>query len=90
VLSLLDAFILAMKRHCEDEEFLMCWHAYPKLEEHRAEHDRMIAHFVEVRASLEAGSNAVTAQVIKDWIELLDQHILHFDREYAKFLRPAA
>jgi len=73
--------------HCSHEEQLMEKTSFPGLEEHRAEHHRLLAKAEEM-AQLYAGSSDLhhakeIAEFVYNWIT---QHIHTMDREYSDHL----
>ncbi len=69
--------------HFAVEESLMRVLEYPDYEEHKQQHENLIAQVDDLRAKLDAGSHAITFELLhflKGW---LTKHILDSDKHYA-------
>jgi hemerythrin len=87
----LDRLNAHTQSHFAAEERLMQAHGYPRYQEHKNEHERLL-HQVgdmerEFRNSSDHGAPDVLAFLIKDW---LVGHILGMDKDYALSLRSTA
>ncbi|HIP53212.1 MAG TPA: bacteriohemerythrin [Chromatiales bacterium] len=82
----LDELVNYTKYHFSREEELMQKYGYPELEEHRAEHAKMIAKvggFVEQYEQKQHGALEDVAEFLKNW---LVNHINGTDKRYSAFL----
>jgi hemerythrin len=82
--SLLDELVDYATYHFAAEEHWMCEHSYPKLEEHRAEHDRFSARVVEMLKSDRIDRSSLLLEVLTFLNNWLVNHILQVDTEYAQ------
>ena len=72
--------------HFLAEEALLQRAQYPKLDDHRAQHQKFVAQVEEFRAGLESGGIGKSIEVLeflKDW---LAKHINHTDKMYSAHL----
>jgi hemerythrin len=77
------------KKHFTTEESFMTKHNYPKLAEHRQEHEKLlnIASLLEEKAANPSTFTSLEwIQVILEWY---DHHVQHIDREMGEFLKDA-
>jgi len=84
--ELLGKIIQRAKLHFAFEEQLMDELRYPKADEHRAEHSRLITQAVRYKAKLESDSADLHMPLIhfpEDWLTF---HIVSADKELAAFL----
>jgi hemerythrin len=73
--------------HFATEEALMTKHEYPKLPEHRQEHEK----FLDITAFLAEKTSRPDSFSPTEWIEVIlqwyDHHVQHIDRELGEFLQ---
>lgn len=85
--NLIAELIARCKAHFALEEQLMSERGYPDFESHKAEHDELLAKFLEVRNLILAGKRpkfSVPIEPENDWVS---HHILRLDAAFATFLR---
>jgi len=88
--ELLDQIIRHAQAHFALEEQLMAEHAYPKSEQHKAEHAMLIGQALNYRAGFDADATepqVAVAHFPEVWLAF---HILFSDKELAEFLAPRA
>jgi hemerythrin len=84
--ELLDKIIHHAQVHFAFEEQLMADHRYPKVDQHTAEHARLVKQAVRYMVKFEAatpGSHIPLIHFPEDWLTF---HILSADKELAAFL----
>jgi hemerythrin len=84
--SLLEGIIERAEAHFDLEERLMAEHAYPKLDQHRAEHAMLVSQARNYRATFArdaAQSPVAVAHFPEVWLAF---HILFSDKELAEYL----
>ena len=89
VLKDLDGIRDFAKGHFATEESFMVRHEYPKMAEHRREHEKLldIASFFEEKASRTGTFSPLEwIHVILQWY---DHHVQHIDQELGEFLKGA-
>ncbi len=87
VLRTLDFLSSYGERHFADEERLLDQHAYPRLEQHRRQHQQFIDQVGAFRNQLIDGGSGLghsMSQFLGSW---LVNHIMVSDKAYASFLR---
>jgi len=83
----LSALIDGTRAHFAHEEGLMLRNAYPRYQQHKAEHDDLIRQALDFQREVAAQRIAVSAgmlQFLKDW---LTRHIRESDRLVADYLQ---
>ncbi|NLC52591.1 MAG: hemerythrin family protein [Firmicutes bacterium] len=85
VLSFLEEYV---KVHFGTEEKTMLDNAYPEYTQHRAQHQKFVENFLELKAKFEAEGAGIwlvaqTNRVVVDW---LIKHIMMTDTKLGKFL----
>jgi hemerythrin len=75
--------------HFDFEERLMAGCNYPSLEEHKAEHVRLLQEFDLVRADIASGQLALNSRVMNFLQGWLTHHIVSCDCSYAPFVKCA-
>lgn len=83
--SLLDELVDYATYHFAAEEQWMHEHSYPKLEEHRAEHDRFSSRVLEMLKSNSYDKTSLLLEVLTFLNNWLVHHILQVDAEYSHF-----
>lgn len=81
-----DALVDYTKTHFQREEALMEQYGYPGLEEHRQQHQQMVAKIAELQAAYQQdreGTIEGTIRYLRTW---LVKHINGSDKEYSGFL----
>jgi hemerythrin len=84
--SKLDALINFVVEHFKTEEKLMQEKNYSKYNEHKAEHDKLVATCADLQAKFHSGKAEITQETtafVKSW---LDTHIPSVDMPYAPTL----
>ncbi|HHW11699.1 MAG TPA: hemerythrin family protein [Firmicutes bacterium] len=86
VLSFLEEYV---KIHFGTEEKAMLDNAYPEYEQHRAQHQKFVENFLELKAKFEAEGAGIwlvahTNRVVVDW---LIKHIMMTDTKLGSFLK---
>jgi len=84
--DVLDELIEYAIYHFAAEEYWMNENSYPKLAEHRAEHDRFSSRVVEMQKDFHAGRTALTLEVLSFLKNWLTNHILQSDADYGRFI----
>lgn len=82
----LDGLIAYVAEHFGSEEENMRKANYPALEQHLAEHDKLVATCVGLQKQFHAGQAEITPETtafLRDWLK---QHIPHIDRKYGPAL----
>ena len=76
--------------HFAEEEKLMAKYRYPRLAEHKIEHDALTKKVGKIREDLAQGRGVLTVDVmdfLQDW---LTKHIRHSDMHYAEYINARA
>lgn len=84
--SVLDRLVQYTNSHFADEERAMVTAAYPRFEEHRAEHDSLTQRVARLQKDVRDGKVAVTMEVMTFLKEWLHSHILGSDKQYCPWL----
>lgn len=87
--TLLDGIIGHAQAHFELEQQLMARHAFPKAEQHAAEHAMLLRQARDYRDSFDLDTAAAREAAMKFPEVWLAYHILFSDKELAAFLAPA-
>jgi hemerythrin len=83
--SVVDQIIEHARTHFELEQQFMAERHYPKIKQHTAEHDMLLAQALECRAAFDAGDGPKIA--LADFPDVwLSFHILFSDKDLAQFL----
>ena len=72
--------------HFAAEEYWMNENAYPRLAEHRVEHDSFSGSVVEMQKDFRAGRSTLTLEVLSFLKNWLTNHIFQSDTDYARFI----
>ena len=84
--ELLDRLIEFTRRHFQSEEQLMTQAAYPGLEDHRAQHQRLMAQILHEAHRLQYGEGVEMSALmdfLRDWFQ---DHIEGIDQQYGPWL----
>jgi hemerythrin len=87
--KVLDDIIGHAKSHFESEQRLMMQHAYPKREQHAAEHAMLIRQVLDYKENFDADSPESRSALMNFPEVWLTYHILFSDKELAAFLASA-
>ncbi|BCS52441.1 bacteriohemerythrin [Geobacter sp. SVR] len=82
----LQSLISYTATHFADEEKVMQVNGYPDLAKHKIEHEKLVAHVLELQKKFQSGGAVLTLSVmsfLKDW---LNTHIQGSDKKYGVFL----
>ena len=88
--SVLDRLFKYTVTHFTEEEALMARYRYPRLTEHKAEHDALTKKVGRLCEDLRKGEMVLTIDVmafLQDW---LTKHIQHSDMRYAEHINARA
>ncbi|MGA2753459.1 MAG: bacteriohemerythrin [Terracidiphilus sp.] len=85
--ELLDQFIEFTRMHFWSEEQLMVQTGFAGLEEHRAEHHRMLAEILQAAHRLQYGEALHLRPMLCQLRDGFLEHIEHLDQEYGPWLR---
>jgi hemerythrin-like metal-binding protein len=88
--SVLDRLVSYTVAHFANEEALMAKYRYPRLAEHKIEHDALTKKVGKIRADLVSDRGVLTIDVmdfLQDW---LTKHIQHSDMHYAEYINARA
>lgn len=90
ILDRVDELVAAVARHFVDEEKVLQEISYPRLDEHRALHAKLLASARQLRDSVHAGLSSPGEVVEFLAYEVVNRHILKVDRQFFPFLAPHA
>ncbi len=82
----LDALIACVAGHFASEEANFVKYAYPALEAHKAEHDKLVATCLDLQKKFHAGQAEITDDTAAFIVGWLTSHIPNIDRKYGPFL----
>lgn len=85
--AILEDLVAYTRSHFRDEEAMMQQHGFPKLHEHRREHEALTGKVMEFKEKFDQGLAGVSIQVmgfLRDW---LTHHIHGSDMQYASFFQ---
>jgi len=85
--ELLDQLIEFTRMHFSSEEQLMAQTGFPGLEEHRAEHHRMLAEILQAAHRLQYGEGLQLRPLLCGMHDGFLEHIESIDRQYSPWLR---
>jgi hemerythrin len=71
--------------HFGHEEGMMLQYAYPKYEQHKKEHDALIAKVQDFSDQVKSGKTSISLSLIAFLKEWLVNHIMGSDKEYVDF-----
>jgi len=71
--------------HFAVEESLMRLLGYPGYDEHKAKHEELIAHMVELQEKVASGKTAISFELMHFLKLWLTKHIMESDKEYSSF-----
>jgi hemerythrin-like metal-binding protein len=83
----LEALVTCTEAHFRTEEALMREHGYPDYTKHKLEHEKLIAHVVDLEHQLRRGDTLVSFAIaldLKNWASI---HIDRSDQPLGEFLR---
>jgi len=86
VCDLLNQFIEFTRMHFLSEEQLMEHYGFPGLQEHRAEHQRLLAQMLEAAQCAHQGESFAMETLLEFLSDWFMEHIGAFDRQYAPWL----
>lgn len=75
--------------HFTAEEGMMHTACYPRYEEHKKEHERLVAHVLQFREKLASGQALASTELLMFLRRWLTDHIMKADKAYEKHLRKA-
>lgn len=84
VLSLLIRYTMT---HFQAEEAAMEGYGYPDLDIHRQEHQKLTDSVLDFAKRHHEGSPTYYAELLEFLQDWLQQHVLHSDRNYSRYLR---
>ena len=84
--ELLNRLLAFSRMHFTSEEQLMEHYAFPGLDEHRAEHRRLLARLLESAGSMERGERVAMRPLLGFLREWFTGHIRRFDHRYGTWL----
>ena len=87
--KVLDDIVAHTESHFESEQRLMTQHAYPKREQHAAEHAMLIRQVLDYKENFDPDSAASRSALMHFPDVWLTYHILFSDKEAAAFLSRA-
>lgn len=82
----MDRLIAFTRMHFRSEELLMEQHGFPGLEEHRAEHQRILAQILQSSHRAQHGQRMQMRPLLSFLREAYAEHIEGMDREYGPWL----
>jgi hemerythrin-like metal-binding protein len=83
--SVLDRLLDYSRSHFKSEEDLMREHGYPELEEHAADHQKLLERAESYRDKLSNGGRMMSVEVAEFLVEWLRTHTREMDQRYAEF-----
>jgi hemerythrin-like metal-binding protein len=83
---LLQALVAYAREHTSAEEELMSSTNYPGLEQHRAEHRKLVAKFEELKTAHEQGEASVCIALLRFMRGWISEHIQEHDQAYTPWL----
>lgn len=83
---ILDELVDYTQTHFTTEEVMMKKCSYPKLEEHKTEHDTFTKTVKEFYARFQSGQAAISVELMEFLTSWLNNHILNVDKQYAPYL----
>jgi hemerythrin-like metal-binding protein len=84
--SLIEELLDGFRSHFAAEEKAMQQFAYPALERHRVEHQRLTAHLLDFKRKSDTGMVAVSSELITFLKTWLTHHILMVDKGYCPYM----
>jgi hemerythrin-like metal-binding protein len=87
--KILDGVAAYTLTHFGNEEALMRKHQYPGFQQHKAEHDKLVARVKQLQEDCRAGTSTVTSEAMKLLQEWLVSHIVSVDKRYTAHLNAA-
>jgi hemerythrin-like metal-binding protein len=88
--SVLDRLVSYTVAHFSSEEVLMAKYRYPRLAEHKAEHEALTKKVKQIREALSKGQAVLTIDVMDFLQNWLAKHIKHSDMQYAEYINARA
>jgi hemerythrin-like metal-binding protein len=88
--SILDRLVAYTVAHFANEEVLMAKYKYPRLAEHKVEHEALTKKVKQLREELKTGQSVLTVDVMQFLQNWLSKHIQHSDMRYAEFINARA
>jgi hemerythrin len=83
--SVLDRVLDYSRAHFKSEEDLMREHGFPGLEEHAADHQKLLEQTETYREKLTQGGRMMSVEVAEFLVEWLRTHTRDMDKRYAEF-----
>jgi hemerythrin len=83
--TIIDELIDYATYHFAAEEYWMAEYSYPKLAEHKDEHDKFSAKVVAFKKDLMAGKATLNVELFSFLADWLTTHILESDSDYGRF-----
>jgi hemerythrin-like metal-binding protein len=87
--QVLDALAAYTVRHFSHEEQLMQMHRFPGFEQHKLEHDKLIAKVKALQESFRTGRSSISVEVFAFLQNWLSGHIIGVDKKYSAHLKAA-
>lgn len=82
----LDHLDQIVRTHFTNEEEVLAKHHFPKLDEHRQEHEALLAQLRHIRAQNGAGRRNVEAKLLRFARKLVLAHVLDWDMDARDFM----
>ena len=86
ILGKIDQVLDALARHFTDEEQVLAQVRYPRLEEHRRLHEKLLESSRQLRDAVHAGTSSAGEVVEFLAFEVVNRHVLRADRQFFPFL----
>jgi len=87
---ILDRLVQYTQAHFAHEERLMQQNGYPKLAEHRAEHEALTRKVLQFQSDFQQGKAMMSVQLLEFLKSWLEKHIKGSDQAYSPYLRSKA
>lgn len=84
--AILDELLDYTAYHFETEERLLVQYGYPRLENHKKEHDTLSWQVLDLRTRYESGEGVEAKEILDFLTGWLKSHILFSDKQYRTFL----
>ena len=89
--STLDELVTYTQSHFINEEQALARSAYPHLDTHRREHEKLTRQVIDIQRKYHAGASAMLSMEVMSFLKSwLVKHIQGTDQKYAPFLRDQA
>ncbi len=83
---ILDELLDYTAYHFETEERLLVQYGYPRVENHRKEHDALSWRVLDLRTRFDSGAGVEAKEILDFLTDWLKNHILFSDKQYGSFL----